>query len=101
MFGGWIPYFRAANKQPEPAAKPLTTSEYCLALYDEQPVETRIIGTLAVGSLVTLASLKVYNRYLRRFPSHGWITPDLYAEQRWIKGKVTRYAVLNSPLYVF
>jgi len=31
----------------------------------------------------------VHRRYYRRFPNSDWITPDVFAKKRWIKGVVT------------
>ncbi|KAI0705983.1 hypothetical protein C8T65DRAFT_740708 [Cerioporus squamosus] len=46
--------------------------------------------TFVVGVLFGLGAQYVYARYLRRIPNADWVTPDMLARRRWIKGYVTR-----------
>lgn len=73
--------------------KPKTLRDEWLAKYEEQPVEVRLIGGLAVGavvgSIVTRGLVRLRRRF-RRYPTHEWLTPDLYERKQWIKGIVTR-----------
>ena len=45
---------------------------------------------LALGAALGLAMDRTYVRYLKRIPNGGWVTPDMTARKRWIKGYVTR-----------
>lgn len=57
-----------------------------------QPPESLALAAFLLGSASTLAAARIHKRYYRRFPSADWITPDVFARQRWIKGVVTRCA---------
>ncbi|KAL5533079.1 LCL3 [Sanghuangporus sanghuang] len=75
------------TKTPKEEAK--SKLEEWLAIYEGQPVKYRLPCTLAAGSVVMLAFQIIYRIHLRRYPTHEWITPDLYAKKLWIKGIVT------------
>lgn len=57
-----------------------------------QPPESLALAAFLLGSASTLAAARIHKRFYRRFPSADWITPDVFARQRWIKGVVTRCA---------
>lgn len=48
---------------------------------------------VALGSGATITTAFVYRRYFRRIRSGDWITPDVFAKRKWIKGVVTRYVI--------
>ncbi|KAH8117419.1 hypothetical protein DFH11DRAFT_1687426 [Phellopilus nigrolimitatus] len=62
---------------------------YILTRISEQPPEILLASGFAFGSLSTLVGLKVHARYFRRFRNSNFVTPDIYADQRWVKGVVT------------
>lgn len=58
--------------------------------FHEQPVEVIILCAFGLGSLSTLIVTRLHARYVRRIPSVDWVTPDIFAKKRWIKGIVTK-----------
>jgi hypothetical protein len=52
--------------------------------------EDKYVVGFAMGSVSMLTLTAVYVRFFRRFPTAGWITPNVYAKKRWIKGVVVR-----------
>ncbi|CAK5268606.1 unnamed protein product, partial [Mycena citricolor] len=48
-----------------------------------------LLCAFSVGSLTTICGAFAYNRYLRRIPNSDWITPDIFAKKRWVRGTVT------------
>jgi hypothetical protein len=42
------------------------------------------------GSLLTLATTALHRRYFHRLKTGDWITPDVFAKRRWIRGVVTK-----------
>ena len=99
MNDSWVPKLFSSSKPVKEPVKPKTKYEQFLAGYEALPVEVRILSTLFLGSASTLGLLRFHKRYLRRYPTHGWITPDLYAQKRWIKGVVTRQVIRNLHGY--
>ncbi|KAL5529164.1 hypothetical protein ACEPAG_5138 [Sanghuangporus baumii] len=86
----WLFGSSPSSKNTEPPKKePKTKWGEWLAIYDEQPVRYRLPCTLAAGSVAILAYQIIYRIRFRRYPTHEWITPDLYARKQWIKGIVT------------
>lgn len=57
-----------------------------------QPPESLALAAFLLGSASTLAVARIHKRFYRRFPTSDWITPDVFARRRWIKGVVTRCA---------
>jgi len=47
------------------------------------------LSVLALGSTSTIGTVFVYRRFFRRIRNGDWITPDVFAKKRWIKGVVT------------
>ncbi|RDB17699.1 putative endonuclease LCL3 [Hypsizygus marmoreus] len=47
------------------------------------------LTAFAVGSFVTVTATFLYTRYGRRLQNSEWITPDMFAKRRWVKGIVT------------
>jgi hypothetical protein len=47
------------------------------------------VTCFALGSLTTVGVTLVYKRYGRRLQNSDWITPDILARKKWIKGVVT------------
>ena len=60
-------------------------------------IPPHILGpsVFAIGITLGLGAQYVYARYLRRIPNAEWVTPDMLARRRWIKGYVTR--CLSTP----
>ncbi|RPD53641.1 SNase-domain-containing protein [Lentinus tigrinus ALCF2SS1-7] len=54
-------------------------------------IPPHILGSSAfvAGLVFGLGAQYVYARYLRRIPNADWVTPDILARRRWIKGYVT------------
>jgi hypothetical protein len=53
------------------------------------PAPLLAITAFTVGSVTTVAATLAYTRYGRRLKNGEWITPDVFAKKRWIKGVVT------------
>jgi hypothetical protein len=47
------------------------------------------LSIFALGSASTIATTFMYRRFFRRLRTSDWITPDIFAKRRWIKGVVT------------
>ena len=47
------------------------------------------LTAFTLGSVATLTASLAYTRYGRRLRNGEWITPDIFAKKRWIKGFVT------------
>ncbi|KAJ7454825.1 SNase-domain-containing protein [Mycena latifolia] len=56
---------------------------------DAVPAPVLALSAFALGSLTTVSGTLVYRRYFRRLKNGDWITPDIFAKKRWVKGKVT------------
>lgn len=54
------------------------------------PSHVLALSAFALGSTMTLAGSAARTRYLRRFRTGDWVTPDVLAKKRWVKGIVTR-----------
>ncbi|KAG7087389.1 hypothetical protein E1B28_013360 [Marasmius oreades] len=48
-----------------------------------------LLGGFIAGSVTTIVALKVYTQSFRRIKNGNWITPDMFAKKRWIKGVAT------------
>ncbi|OCB84303.1 nuclease [Sanghuangporus baumii] len=80
-----------------PKEEPKSKLEEWLAIYEGQPVKYRLPCTLAAGSVVMLAFQIIYRIHSRRYPTHEWITPDLYAKKLWIKGILGHFGKRAQP----
>ncbi|KAI0319415.1 hypothetical protein OF83DRAFT_1162960 [Amylostereum chailletii] len=97
----WVPWTTSNKpvhkKEPEPAILPLsiehlTTASVTDVLRDRLnglPIETLFIATFFLGATTAATGTAAYRRYFRRIPNSEWMTPDVFAKKRWIKGYVT------------
>ncbi|KAJ6612271.1 SNase-domain-containing protein [Mycena sp. CBHHK59/15] len=53
------------------------------------PAPVLALSAFALGSFATAAGALTYRRYFRRLKNGDWITPDVFARKRWVKGMVT------------
>ncbi|KAK7032896.1 putative endonuclease LCL3 [Favolaschia claudopus] len=53
------------------------------------PAPVLALTAFALGSVTSISGALVYRRYFRRIPNGDWVTPDVLAKRRWVKGKVT------------
>ncbi|KAJ7242752.1 hypothetical protein B0H12DRAFT_1023541 [Mycena haematopus] len=53
------------------------------------PMPVLALSAFALGSITTVSGTMVYRRYFRRLRNGDWITPDIFAKKRWVKGMVT------------
>ncbi|KZT67893.1 SNase-domain-containing protein [Daedalea quercina L-15889] len=53
------------------------------------PVDILVLSAFLAGSVTTAGGIGAYRRFWRRLPTADWITPDILAKGRWIKGCVT------------
>ncbi|TFY56913.1 hypothetical protein EVG20_g8747 [Dentipellis fragilis] len=53
------------------------------------PPEALIAVAFVLGGATAIATGTVYKRFFKRIPNSEWITPDILARRRWIKGTVT------------
>ncbi|PCH42881.1 nuclease [Wolfiporia cocos MD-104 SS10] len=53
------------------------------------PPQLLAISAFCLGSATTLGLVCIYSRYVRRIPNAEWVTPEMLAKRRWIKGCVT------------
>ncbi|KAJ7116344.1 nuclease [Mycena epipterygia] len=56
---------------------------------DAIPGPVLALSAFALGSLTTASGTLVYRRYFRRLKNGDWVTPDVFANKRWVKGRVT------------
>ncbi|KAJ7178853.1 hypothetical protein C8R43DRAFT_974465 [Mycena crocata] len=56
---------------------------------DAIPAPLLAVSALALGCLSTVSGTLVYRRYFRRMKNGDWVTPDVFAQKRWVKGMVT------------
>lgn len=62
-----------------------------LAAYtDTLSPEEVAFAAFATGAVSTALTTVVYKRYFKRIPSAEWLTPNILARKRWIKGRVVR-----------
>ncbi|RDX49048.1 staphylococcal nuclease [Lentinus brumalis] len=95
----WIPWSSVSPPPSESAVKKSAVAQLKETLEEDQAallarlssIPPPILGstTFAVGVLFGLGAQYVYARYLRRIPNAEWVTPDMLARRRWIKGYVT------------
>ena len=91
----WLPsIFSSTNKsQTDVTRRDKSLVEIAQRSYDNflhQPQGVQGLSYIALGSLLTYATMRLHRRY-RRFKNSDWITPDVFAKKRWIKGKVTKW----------
>lgn len=55
------------------------------------PPPLLILSTFALGGTTALGARYVYARNFKRVANGEWVTPQMLARRRWIKGYVTRY----------
>ncbi len=84
------------RKQVEHAADDFTkiTHELAASVYARAaalPTPLLILSTFALGGTTALGARYVYARKFRRVANGEWVTPQMLARKRWIKGYVTRY----------
>ncbi|KAJ7844417.1 hypothetical protein B0H14DRAFT_2776886 [Mycena olivaceomarginata] len=53
------------------------------------PIPVLALSAFALGSITTVSGTFVYRRYFRRLQNGDWVTPDVFAKKRWVKGMVT------------
>jgi hypothetical protein len=56
----------------------------------EIPKPALALSIFALGSVSTITTTFVYRRFFRRLKTGDWITPDVFAKKRWVKGVVTK-----------
>ncbi|KAK0483683.1 hypothetical protein IW261DRAFT_1464535 [Armillaria novae-zelandiae] len=56
---------------------------------DQYPTEVLVCSAFAIGAVTTFGGRRVYTRYFRRIQNGDWVTPDMIARKRWVKGVVT------------
>lgn len=63
-----------------------------------ESIPTPLLALIAfsLGVASSTGGALLYARYGRRIRNADWITPDLFAKKRWIRGIVTRSAILLS-----
>jgi len=84
----------AKSPTPSPLAQTsnqneTSSSDDILKQLKSLPPEALIIG-FAVGSACGLLGSAAHRRYFRRIRNAHWVTPDIIAGERWIRGYVTR-----------
>ena len=53
------------------------------------PAPLLALTAFTFGSVATVTASLAYTRYGKRLRNGDWITPDVFAKKRWIKGSVT------------
>ncbi|KAF7330349.1 hypothetical protein MVEN_02473200 [Mycena venus] len=53
------------------------------------PAPVLALSAFALGSITTVSGTLFYRRYFRRLQNGDWVTPDVLAKKRWVKGRVT------------
>ncbi|KAJ6448882.1 nuclease [Mycena sanguinolenta] len=53
------------------------------------PMPVLALSAFALGSITAVSGTMVYRRYFRRLKNGDWVTPDVFAKKRWVKGMVT------------
>lgn len=56
---------------------------------EQVPAPLLALTAFALGSAVTVSTTLLYARYGKRLRNSDWITPNVIARKRWIKGVVT------------
>lgn len=62
------------------------------------PPHILVLTAFILGGTAALGANYVYARNFRRIANGEWVTPEMLARRRWIKGYVTRYCM--STRYV-
>ena len=55
-----------------------------------------VLSAVAATGL-TVGGLAGYRRYWRRIRNADYVTSGMLDRKKWVKGIVTRYAILSSP----
>ncbi|KAA1467022.1 hypothetical protein DENSPDRAFT_831977 [Dentipellis sp. KUC8613] len=78
-----------AKQEPPPAPIP-DAPDWSLKLpQTDLPPEALLVAAFVLGGATAIAAGAVYKRFFKRIPNSEWITPDILAHRRWIKGTVT------------
>ena len=70
--------------------KPDTLLEVVDAKTASIPRHMLLLAAFALGIASTLTTTVAYRRLFKRIPNGEWVTPDMLAKRRWLKGKVVR-----------
>lgn len=54
------------------------------------PLHLIALCAFSLGSVSSLSALYVYKKLVKRIPNADWVTPDMLAKKRWVKGYVTK-----------
>ncbi|KAI0944296.1 hypothetical protein AcW1_002042 [Taiwanofungus camphoratus] len=69
------------------------------------PPHLLALSTFILGSAIGISVVCVYGRFFKRIPNAEWVTPDMLAKKRWIKGYVTsvgdpdNFRVYHTPAF--
>ncbi|KAF8064227.1 hypothetical protein FPV67DRAFT_209983 [Lyophyllum atratum] len=79
----------AYNDERKPKNGVFALPECLKAQLDAVPPPLLALTTFALGAFTAASTALLYARYGRRLRNAEWVTPDLFARNRWIKGVVT------------
>ncbi len=57
---------------------------------ESTPTPLLVLVAFGLGLTGALGGKRLYARYGRRLQNGDWVTPDIFAKKRWIRGIVTR-----------
>ena len=102
------PPLRMSNPLPWPWRKKDSTSpnqpnHFTAFLNDARsqikalPLSVLVLATFTLGSATAMSAAMIYRRFGRRIRNVDWVTPTILNRKRWIKGVVTRSAIISLP----
>jgi hypothetical protein len=78
-----------ARDEPPPAQEADGISTKLQKKLEKFQAPVLAITAFTLGSVTTVIAALAYTRYGRRLRNGDWITPDVFAKKRWIRGAVT------------
>ncbi|EMD32806.1 hypothetical protein CERSUDRAFT_143387 [Gelatoporia subvermispora B] len=71
------------------APEPVAVTSALDARLASLPPHLVALSAFLLGGASALTARHAYARYFRRIPNSDWVTPDILAKRRWVKGYVT------------
>lgn len=83
-----LPWPLGSSSSSETKHSPTTQSVSDLTR--DVPVPVLAASLVLAGGVVVLGGTRLHKRYWRRLVNGEWVTPDVIARKKWIRGYVTR-----------
>jgi hypothetical protein len=84
-----------SREDPKPSTSQSTLDFNGYSFKANDPVVTGVL-LLSAGAVVGIVGARVNKKYFRRIRNSDWVTPDMFARKRVLRGYVTRCVIFVS-----